>query len=32
MEGQLTLEEDKGDVVVSRRIEDVIYVRNDFIL
>ena len=32
MEGQLTLEEDMGNVVVSRRIEDIIYVRNDFIL
>ena len=32
LEGQLTLEEDMGNVMVTRRIEDVIYVRNDFIL
>jgi len=32
LEGQLTLEEDMNNVMVTRRIEDVIYVRNDFIL
>jgi type II secretory pathway pseudopilin PulG len=32
LEGQLTLEEDMGNIMVTRRIEDVIYVRNDFIL
>ncbi len=30
--GELVLEQDRGDVVVSRRLEDTIYVRNDFIL
>ena len=32
LQGQLILEEDKGNVVVRRRLEDIIYVRNDFIL
>jgi type II secretory pathway pseudopilin PulG len=30
--GELVLEQDRGDVVVKRRIEDTIYVRNDYIL
>lgn len=32
LEGNLVLEEDRGNVVVSRRLQDIIYVRNDFIL
>lgn len=32
LEGELVLEQDMGNVVVIRRIEDRIYVRNDFIL
>jgi type II secretory pathway component PulJ len=32
LEGQLVLEEDMGNIMVTRRVEDVIYVRNDFIL
>jgi len=32
MEGELILEQQRGDVVVVRRIEDVIYVRNDYVL
>jgi len=32
LEGQLILEEDMGNVVVLRRLEDIIYVRNDFVL
>jgi len=32
MQGQLILEEDMGNVMVVRRLEDTIYVRNDFVL
>jgi len=32
LEGNLVLEEDMGNIVVRRRIEDIIYVRNDLIL
>jgi len=32
MLGQLILEEDMGNVMVERRLEDTIYVRNDFVL
>ena len=32
LQGQLILEEDMGNVVVLRRLEDIIYVRNDFVL
>jgi Tfp pilus assembly protein PilW len=32
LEGQLVLEEDRGNVVVLRRLEDTIYVRNDYVL
>ena len=32
LEGQLILEEDMGNVMVLRRLEDIIYVRNDFVL
>jgi len=32
MEGQLVLEEDMGNVMVVRRLEDTIYVRNDIVL
>jgi type II secretory pathway component PulJ len=32
LEGELVLEQQKGNVVVVRRLEDTIYVRNDFVL
>ena len=32
MEGQLVLEEARGDVVVQREVGDIIYVRNDYIV
>jgi Tfp pilus assembly protein PilV len=32
LEGELVLEQQKGNVVVVRRLEDIIYVRNDFVL
>jgi type II secretory pathway component PulJ len=32
LEGELVLEQQKGNVVVVRRLEDKIYVRNDFVL
>jgi len=32
LEGELILEQQKGSVVVVRRLEDIIYVRNDFVL
>ena len=32
LEGRLTLEEDMDNIVVRRRIEDTIYVRNDYII
>jgi type II secretory pathway pseudopilin PulG len=32
LEGQLVIEEDMGNVMVERRIEDTIYVRNDYII
>ncbi len=32
MRGQLVLEEDMGNVMVERRLEDMIYVRNDYIV
>jgi len=32
LQGQLILEEGMGNVVVTRRLEDIIYVRNDYIL